>query len=96
MEQGARSREQMGEPRIEEWALTSLGYGHCLDASVGGNLPVQGRNFLDAYGDSPHRQNTEDLLLEFKDMDPTDPDYEPTKQYILRFLKAQFGPPVDS
>lgn len=94
MELPHNNQEHIDGMRIEEWTLSHLGYGHCLDAAVSEESEVKGRNFLDAYGQSPHRQDTEDLLLEFRDMDPSDPDYEATKVYILRFLKAQFGPPI--
>jgi len=79
--------------RIEEWTLLGLGYGHCLDTPVAEG-DVRGRNFLDAYGDSPHRGETEDLLEGFKDMDPTDPDYVSTRTYVMGFLEAKFGPPA--
>lgn len=79
---------------IEEWILTKLGYGHCLDMIVSPGSTITGRNFLDAYGESPHRQKTEDILEGFKDMDSSDPDYDATKAYISRFLEAQFGPSV--
>lgn len=84
-----------GEPKqsLEEQVLIKLGYGHSLDKPVTGGAPATGRNFLDAYGDSPHRQDTADLLSGFLDMAETDPDYEQTKNYISRFLKPQFGPP---
>lgn len=79
------------EMPIEEWTLRTLGYEGFLDQEFGG-YGVVGRNFLDAYGASPHRQNTEDLLEGFRDMDETDPDYEGMKEYILRFLRTQIGP----
>lgn len=84
-------------PTIEEWTLTTLGYSHCLDKIIltkSVTEPVRGRNFLTAYGTSSHRQNTEDLLEAFRHMEPTELDYAATKSYILRFLEAQFGPPI--
>jgi hypothetical protein len=77
---------------IEAWTLVELGYSHTLDVPLPGS-DILGKDFLSAYGDSPHREATEDLLEGFKDMDPAEPDYEPTKTYILRYLEAQFGPP---
>jgi hypothetical protein len=95
MERPGDKEAKIEEVRIEEWVLTNLGYGYRLDTPISEKSTIQGRNFLDAYGQSPHRQDTEDLLLEFKDMEPTDPDYEATKNYIMRFLQAQFGPPIN-
>jgi hypothetical protein len=84
--------EQEPQPSIEERVLRELGYEDCLDTPVdeGGN--ITGRNFLDAYGDSPKRQDTEDLLYGFDDMSPADPDYEATKAYITRFIDAKLRP----
>lgn len=88
-----RIEQREEELGIEEWTLNALGYSHCLDVAVTDDSTVLGRNFLDAYGESPHRQKTEDRLDGFRDMDASDPDYEDSKAYILRFLKAKFGPP---
>jgi hypothetical protein len=87
-------REPVSTPTIEEWTLERLGYAHCLDQElfIGGN-PVVARNFLACYGNSPHRQNTEDLLEGFRMMDPSDADYEATKQYIGGYLKTILGEP---
>jgi hypothetical protein len=94
MEQINRGESPELEMSIEEWILTKLGYSHCLDTTISPDSTVTGRNFLEAYGESPHRQSTEDILEGFKDMDPSDPDYETARAYILRFLEAQFGPSV--
>jgi len=81
------------KPTVEAQVLTALGYAHCLDAPVGEAGVVVGRNFLDVYGDSPHREQTEDLLHGFAAMAPTDPDYEATKAYLTRFIEPYFGAP---
>lgn len=83
------------QPTLEESALIELGYGHCLDTPLGvgeGSL-VTGRNFLDAYGNSPKRQDTEDLLRGFVGMSHDDPDYEAAKSYLRRFIEPYFGEP---
>jgi len=85
--------EQEPQPSIEERVLRELGYEDCLDTPLGKGVNITGRHFLDAYGGSPKRQDTEDLLYGFADMSPTDPDYEATKTYITRFIEPYFGPP---
>lgn len=80
-------------PSIEERVLVRLGYEHCLDTPLGDGVPTVGRNFLDAYGDSLKRQDTEDLLHGFADMSETDPDYEATKAHITRYVEPYFGAP---
>ena len=91
-----RGGETLPEPRLEEVALTRLGYGHCLDKEIA--LPngtvVTGRNFLDGYGGSPHKQGTQDMLEAFRSMDPSDELYGATTVYITRFLVPHFGEPV--
>lgn len=92
------SPEHEPEIRLEEWILTELGYGHCLDTPIApvftGGTVVLGRNFLDAYGESsPHRQATEDRLICFQHTDPSDPDYEGDRAYILSYMEAIFEPP---
>lgn len=81
------------KPSIEERVLVRLGYEHCLDTPLEEGAPTVGRHFLDAYGDSPKRQDTEDLLHGFADMPETDPDYGATKAYITRFIEPYFGSP---
>jgi hypothetical protein len=81
------------KPSIEEQVLLKLGYGQQLDTPLSIGEPAKGRNFLDAYGNSPQRQHTEDLLNGFLDMPETDPDYEPMKAYLTTYLESQFGPP---
>jgi hypothetical protein len=85
--------EQEPQPSIEARVLTELGYEHCLDTPLGEGGTVIGRHFLDVYRSADKRQETEDLLHGFADMSTDDPDYEPTKAYITRYLAAYFGPP---
>jgi hypothetical protein len=79
--------------------LTDLGYAHVLGNPVPASSPgaepdVLAENFLDAYpDDSPHRQETEDLLTGYLAMDPSDPDYPATRRHILRYVETWFGPP---
>ncbi|HET9174317.1 MAG TPA: hypothetical protein VFN56_03485 [Candidatus Saccharimonadales bacterium] len=81
------------QPRIEEVLLSVLGRTDCIDKPVPGEgVPVFGRNFLDAYGTSPKRQSTENLIYEFTHMTPNDPDYDATKTFIVRFIDGVFGP----
>jgi hypothetical protein len=80
------------KPSIEEQVLLKIGYGQHLDTPLNIGSPATGRNFLDAYGDSPHRQETEDLLIGFLDLPETDPDYEPTKAYIITYIEAALRP----
>lgn len=84
--------ESEPKPSIEERVLVRLGYEHCLDTPLEEGGPT-GRHFLDAYGDSPQRQKTEDLLHGFADMPPSDPDYEATRAYITGFIEPKYGPP---
>jgi hypothetical protein len=83
------------QPTIEERALVRLGYEHCLDTPLEEGAPTVGRYFLDAYGNSPKRQDTEDLLRGFVDMDEADPDYPATRTYITRFIEPYFGSPQE-
>lgn len=94
--ESAFTAETEPELRLEERALTKIGYGHILDNEIAlpGRPIVQGRNFLDAYGDSPHRQNTETILEALDLTDPTDPDYAQLRAYILQFLRPTFGEPM--
>lgn len=93
--ESAFTAETEPELRLEERALTKIGYGHCLDTEIAvGSTTVSGRNFLDAYGDSPHRQNTENMLLALELLDQSDPDYAQLRDYILHFLRPQFGEPM--
>ena len=85
--------ESEPELSIEERVLVRLGYAHCLDTPLEEGEPTVGRHFLNAYGDSPKRQDTEDLLQGFVDMPETDPDYGATKAYITRFIEPYFGSP---
>ncbi len=85
--------ESEPKPSIEERALIRLGYQHCLDARLEEGSPTVGRHFLDAYGNSPKRQDTEDLLQGFLEMSETDPDYGAAKAYITRFVEPYFGSP---
>lgn len=83
---------------IGEWALTDLGYGEIIGQPIpspDANAPkVLAEDFLDLYpAGSQHRQDTEDLLEGYREMDPTDPDYEGTRRLILRYFKTWFGPP---
>lgn len=94
------------EERIEAQALTMLGYSHCLNTVVTDEAGqpvintqgevVTGQNFLDAYGDSPHRENTENLLYGFIGMHPSHPAYEKVKAIILLAFDAKFGRPQPS
>lgn len=80
-------------PRIEEWALVTLGYQEFLDTVVKTSedgTPIFGKNFLDAYGNSPHRTDTENLLIGLKDMDPEEEDYKDVEDYIKTFLDTYF------
>lgn len=94
-QQSAVPSETEPEQRLEARALTRLGYGHCLDTDVvlPGGATVQGRNFLDGYGNSPHRQDTEKILQAFELIERDDPNYETLRTYILHFLRPQFGEP---
>lgn len=94
-----RSRESRTgnepQPRDEELTLIALGFEQYLDSPItvtATGVKVTGRNFLDAYKDPEKRQDTQDLLRGFLDLDQNDPDYEPTKIYILTFLNARFRP----
>jgi|GEM_PF-1472454 len=89
--------EAAAEPpaRIEEQVLAALGYSERqLDAPVGGAAPgITGRNFLEGYGASPMRTETEDTLYGFMAMDPADPDYPAMRTYVATFLTAYLGEP---
>ena len=88
--------ESAPSPTLEERVLIRLGYTGVLDTPVEPGSSIRGRNFLDAYSQTPagqqHRQETEELLEGFLDMPESDPDYEATRAYILPFIEARFGP----
>ncbi len=91
------SAEMEPQPSIEEQILQKFGYSHCLDMQLaGGDQPVLGRNFLSVYGASPHREQTENLLYGFLDMNTSDPGYRETEGVIATYLGAYFGEPVQS
>jgi hypothetical protein len=95
-ETGVKSGEFERQPSVEEKALVRLGYEHVLDAPIEEGSAITGRNFLDAYGDSPKRQETEELLAEFSEMKEGDPGYDAMKKYITRFIQAVYGPPLEA
>lgn len=85
------------QPRIEHLVLVKLGLEQLLDQPVYGGSPATGANFLDAYpDDSPHRTETEDILLAFDEMDAADPDYQQTRELILARLLPAFRPPQEA
>lgn len=86
------------DPRLqtlEARALIASGYGHHVLSPVRlrGQVVegVFGYNFLAAYGaDSPHRQETEELLEAFVELLPDDPDYADTREYVGAHFQAYF------
>lgn len=81
---------------IEQQTLIAFGYEHVADQifEIGGKS-FAGRNFLDAYGDSPHRQTTEAILRGFFASNPkTDPNHNSKRAYVASFLEPVFGPPI--
>lgn len=85
--------ESEPKPSIEERALVKLGYEHCLDTPLEEGVPIVGRRFLDAYGDSPIRQHTEDELYYFLDLSETDPDFARMQARLTRVIETYYGPP---
>lgn len=88
------------DPRLgtlEARALAACGFGKYVYQPVAlGDQVVEGvfgHNFLSAYGDSPHRQRTEELLDAFLNMSPDDPDYADTREYLEVYFQAYFGDP---
>lgn len=76
----------LGKP-IPKDTLVRLGAKHVLDRTV------LSENFLEAYPEnSPHLQQTADVLEEFRDIDPTHPDYPGVSEFILTYFETIFGP----
>ena len=83
---------------LEARVLRDLGYADVLGKPIPplnerGGSDVLADNFLDAYPEgSSHRQETEEMLLAFSDMDPSDGDYAFMREHIRRYFEAWFGP----
>jgi hypothetical protein len=89
----APDQDPLAAITLEAWALTEFGYGHTIGTEIPNVSGVLAENFLNAYPEgSPHRQETEDTLQGYHDMDPLDPDYEATRRFIALVLARRFGP----
>src|ERR1700756_3364910 len=102
MDRARHNKEPVEPVSIEAWVLTEFKYADLLGkpipkTSPGGETGVLAEDFLNAYPkDSPHRQDTQDLLEWFRDADPAHPHYQVIKDDISRHLKALFGPPPEA
>jgi hypothetical protein len=74
--------ETPAQPRVERYLTRPTSVGQ----------PAYGYNFLDAYGDSPRRKQTEAEIDVFLGMSEDDPNYERVSKYISLHVETLLNP----